>query len=139
MNDEAHGPPPLAELTTLRTDFEDVPVPMLGDTVLRVYALTGTTRALLVSEMAGEAQHLDDDTDTDPASVRKVMEFQGRVAAAGLGYPPEEWDGLNAAIGSQACALLYEVAARLSGMGEDDQAKATARLQPKRKAASGTA
>lgn len=135
-------PPKLQELMTLRTDFEDVPVPQLGGTELRLYALTGTARAVLVSEMTGlQARHTKagTDPDDDPATVQAVMEFQGRVVAASLGYPLDEWDQLGATIGAPAVELLYEKASALSGIDKKDQDKATDRLPPTRKAASGTA
>jgi hypothetical protein len=119
----------------MRTDWEDVPVPQLGGTELRVYALTGTARA----ELIGDIQVLAKKGDaTDPETIRGILDFQGRVVAASLGYARDEWSGLAEVMGSGAIEALYDVAARLSGLEQEHQERAKARLKVRRSAASGT-
>lgn len=125
----------LGELAALRTDYEDVEVPELGGASLRVYALTGTARAMLIPDMAALAGKEDSEA---PQVVRDVLLFQGRVCGAALGYPVEEWDGVGAVLGTAALDRVYEVAARLSGLDAAAQKGAQERLRPTRKAASGT-
>lgn len=126
--------PTLAELAALRSDYEDVPVPQLGGTILRVYALTGTARAQLVGPMAELAKA---DNDKDPETVKRVWLFQGMVVGASLGYPEDEWSGVGNALGVEAISLLYDVAARLSALGGEAKAEAVQRLPRRRNAASG--
>jgi hypothetical protein len=145
VNDEAGGrgasaPRSLDELWALRTDYRDIPVEDLGGQMLRLYALTGTARARLMGDMAGLADMADDpDAAKDPATVRRVFEFQGHAVAASLGYPPSEWDGLGSVLGARTIEGLYEVVAELSGLEKEQQQKAARRLRPVRSAASGTA
>lgn len=138
-NGRGSHPPALADLWALRTDYEDVQVAELGDTTLRVYALTGAARAILVSDMADLAGRKREGAEQDPALVQRVLLFEGRAVAASLGYPREEWDRLVETLGAGAIERLYEVAARLSGLDRADQVEATERLGRRRKAASGTA
>jgi len=128
-------PRTLADLWALRTDYRDVPVADLGGTSLRMFALTGTARAHLLSDMADLAGERD---ATDPATVRRVFMFQVRVVAASLGYPEDAWDALGGVLGSGAIETLYTVAAELSGLEKEQQEKATERLRRRRNAASGT-
>lgn len=135
----ASAPPSLDELWALRSDYRDVAVEELGGTTLRVYALTGTARAELLSEMADLAgSQLTAEQSTDPAIVRRVLVFQGNVVAAALGYPRDQWQGVGSTLGTSAIERLYEVAAELSGLDKDEQDKATARLGKVRKNGSGT-
>lgn len=128
----------LDELRALRTDFQDVSVPELGGTELRVYALTGTARATFVSEMADLAGEDEEKASKDPAVVRRVFLFQGRVVAASLGYPSSEWDGLGDVLGARVIERLFDVSSSLSALNEEAQQKAVARLGRARKRASGT-
>jgi hypothetical protein len=143
MMDEAGGsggtivsPLSLEELHALRSDFEDVEVAELGGRKVRVYALTGTARAKLVPDMAAVAASKSG--RDDPEMIRSVFVFQSRVVAASLGYPEAAWDDVGSALGAGAVETLYDVAARLSGLDEQSQAKATERLPRRRNAASGT-
>jgi hypothetical protein len=142
MSDEAGGrgaastaPLSLDELWALRSDFEDVTVPELGGTVLRLYALTGTARAVLLRDMADLADTKD---EKDPNVVQRVLLFEGRVVAASLGHPEADWDRFGSVVGSGAIERLYEVAARLSGLDKDQQDKAKAALKARRSGGSGT-
>jgi hypothetical protein len=144
MSDEAGGrgasaPRSLDELWALRTDYRDVEVEDLGGQALRLYALTGTARAQLMSEMAGLADIADDpDAMKDPAVVRRVFAYQGHAVAASLGYPLSDWDGLADVLGAQTIETLYATVAELSGLEKAQQEKAVRRLRPARSAASGT-
>lgn len=135
-NGEGIHPLPFTEIWALRTDWEDVPVEQLGGTVLRLYALTGTARAELLEGMISLSRETD---EKDPATIRAILDFQGKVVAASLGYPREEWSGLGAVMGSGTIEALYEIAARLSGLDEGQQTQATERLRRRRSAASGIA
>ena len=128
-------PRSLDELWALRSDFEDVAVPELSGVTLRVYALSGSARALLVPDMAAVAASRD---DSSPETVRAVFDFQTRVVASSLGYSPEDWEAVGRVLGSAAIERLYEVASRLSGLDHAEQAKASRRLRPVRSAASGS-
>jgi hypothetical protein len=130
----APAPRPLADLLLLRTDYEDVPVASLGGEVLRVYALSGTARAKLIPDMGRLAAMGD---EKSPETVAAVYSFQIRVAAASVGYPEPEWDAFGA-LGQEAITNLYEVAARLSGLGPDSQGEAVRRLPRPRRVASGS-
>jgi hypothetical protein len=142
MTEEAGGrgvliqaPRSLDELRSLRTDYEDLEVPELGGATVRVFALTGTARAMLIPDMAGLAQA--DDTKA-PEVVRDVLLFQGRVVGASLGFPPEQWESVGDVLGTSAVDRIYSVAARLSGLDESSQKGAQDRLRRPRNAASGT-
>ena len=112
----APAPLELADLRALRTDYEDVVCPDLGGTTLRLYALSGTARALLVPAMAdlvaGDQQ--------SPDAVRRVFQFEVRVVASSLGYHEDEWDAAGDALGAPTVELLYPVAARLSKLNRED-------------------
>lgn len=138
-NGRGPTPPAFADLYALRTDYEDYAVPELGGTVLRVYALTGAARAILVSDMADLAGRKREGAENDPALVQRVLLFEGRVVAASLGYDREEWDRLLETLGAGAIEGLYDVASRLSGLDKPQETAATERLGRRRKAASGTA
>lgn len=143
------GPPSLDELLTLRTDYEDVPVPALGGTVIRVFALSGVARVRLVAEVrrtlreAGiDPETFGDDTDV-PDEVatefaERIEQHQARVVAASMGYAEEEWDALGELLPDAAIETLYGVATRLSGLGSEAQQEERDRLPETRNAASGS-
>jgi hypothetical protein len=115
----APAPLSLADLAALRTDYEDVTCPDMGDAVLRLYALSGTARAQLVPAMADLAG-TDDDDARSPDAVRRVFQFEVRVVASCLGYPEAEWDAAGDALGAPTVELLYPVAARLSKLDRQE-------------------
>ena len=125
----------LDDLRALRSDWEDVPVPMLGGAVLRVYALSGTARSRLMPDMARLAAQPDDKA---PDAVAALLAFQSRVVGASLGLPLDQWDGAGEVLGADAIDALYPVAARLSGLDGAAQAKASRRLPRTRNAGSGS-
>lgn len=127
--------PSVDDLWAWRTDWEDVEVPEMGGRTFRVYALSGTARAVLMPEMAEVA----DKESKDPATIAAVFRFQTKAVAASLGFPRESWDLAGDALGSNVVERLYEVVARLSGLDGKAQAEARDRLSPRRKAGSGTA
>jgi hypothetical protein len=132
--------PPLLsfdEIRSSRIDYRDVVVPELGGRELRIYALSGSARAALMSEMVSLAG-IDLENAKNPEVIGKVMLYSGRVVAASLGYPQDQWDVAADALGSGAVETLYEVAAELSKLTDDATEKDVARLQRRRKAASGT-
>ena len=137
-NGGRHQPPALADLAAARTDYQDVPVESLGGMSLRLYALSGTDRAELMSDMSDLAD-LDEKQDKlPPATVKRVFLFQIRVVAESLGYPEAEWDRVGGTLGEKAIDQLFAVASDLSGLGAKSQDEAVQRLRPKRNAASGT-
>ena len=131
-------PPAISDLLASRTDYEDVPVPALGGKELRVWGLSGTARAHLLSQYN---EWLPDGEDEKPQSseqLRHVLMFQVDVVAASLGYPPEEWEAVGMALGATAVEQLFDTAAALSGIGPAAQAEAVQRLRPTAKEGSGT-
>ena len=133
---QAGGPVSLDQLRTLRSDYQDVPVPGLGGTTIRLWALSGTERAGLIKEISALSK-LDPD-GSDPEVIEKVLLFQCRVVAASMQLDPGEWDGLADAIGAGIVEDLYTVAAKLSRLEREAQAEALERLPAKRSTASGT-
>ena len=135
------GQQPLAsieELLAARTDFRDVEVEALGGKVLRLYGLSGTARAHLLAHYANVLPDDDTDVPDDPALLEKLLLFQVDVVAASLGYLPEQWPAVGAALGATAIEQLFDTASELSGIGPGAQAEAVQRLRPQRNAGSGT-
>lgn len=132
-----HQPPALDDLIESRSDFEDVDVESLGGRTLRLYALSGTDRAKLMSTMVDLAD-IDPENARDPETVMRVFHFQIRVVAASLGYPEDQWEAFGQAVGEGVIGQLFDVASRLSGMGADAQDEAVQRLRTVRSVASGT-
>lgn len=132
-------PPTLADLMAARTDYEDVQVESLGGMTLRLYALTGTARARLLSTMV-ELAGIDvaDATNIPPEQVQRVFMFQIRVVGASLGYAEAEWEDVGGVLGEATITQLFDVASKLSGLGATAQDEAVQRLRPVRNAASGT-
>jgi len=141
------GPPSLDELLTLRTDYEDVPVPELGGKVIRLFALSGVARVRLVSEVRRTLREAGIDPETfskdtevpDEVAVafaERLQQHHGRVVAASMGYPEEEWDALASLLPDDVIEPLFEVASRLSGMGNQEEEQE--RLPETRNDASGS-
>ena len=130
-------PPSIDQLIEARSDYEDVEVEGLGGMTLRVYALSGTARARLMSTMADLAE-IDPDKVKDPDTVMRVFMFQIRVVGASLGYPEDQWEAIGDAVGEEAIGQLFEVATRLSGLGDSAQDEAVQRLRAVRNVASGS-
>lgn len=133
-------PPALADLAAARTDYEDVVVESLGGMTLRLYALTGTARAHLLSTMVELAtiDVTDEKVSLPPEQVQRVFMFQIRVVGASLGYPEDQWDAIGGVLGEATIDQLFAVASKLSGLGATAQDEAVQRLRPVRSAASGT-
>lgn len=138
-NGGRQAPPTIEELWNLRNDYQDVELPELGGTTLRLYALTGNARAELMSEMV-DLSHLEgaDQPDLDTATVRRVFDFQTRVVGASLGYPSGQWGTVGDVLGNSVIDNLFAVASKLSGLDTSSQDEAVQRLRPVRNAASGT-
>lgn len=136
------APLPLEELRALRSDWKDVPVPDLGDTVFRVYRLSGLGRAKVMTEAAMLLQETkgtgDGEETRDPAVVERVLLFEGIAVAASLGYPEEQWRDVLSILGEGAIETLYETVSDISKLNRSDQDKAKERLSPRRNAAAGT-
>ena len=109
----------------------------LGGNAVRLYALSGAQRSILLPQMA-ELSKREGDIDNDPEVVRRVFTFQSDVVAASMGYPPDQWAGLADALGAPAIEELYDVAKRLSGLGKDAVDEAVADLGETTSAGSGT-
>ncbi len=127
-----------AELLALRTDYEDVVVPALGDRTVRVYALSGVARARLMPTMSSIAEAQKPGEKPGPETVAAILVFQSKVVAASLGYGEDDWPAVGDVLPADATTALYQVAARLSGLDEAQQAEAVQRLPRTRRAASGT-
>jgi len=130
----APAPLSLDDLRALRTDYEDVACPDLGGATLRLYALSGTARAVLIPAMAD----LVAGDPSNPDSVRRVFQFEVRVVSASLGYPEAEWDAAGDALGSPTVEMLYPIAARLSRLNNDEVEKVAAELGEATSDGSGT-
>ena len=136
------APVTLEELRAARTDYRDVPCEGLGGKEVRIYALSGTARAKLMTSTLGLAQLATDDdalAKLPPEQAEQVFMFQARVVAASMGFPEDQWDSVSDVLGGPTISQLFDVASDLSGLNEASQDEAVQRLRPVRNVASGTA